>query len=47
MSKELAAIRDNGMLSMYYDIKNNASKKAASGANVTGSITGRIMAPRF
>lgn len=47
MSKELAIIRDNGMLSMYYNNKYKASKKAKLGSNTIGSISGRILAPRF
>lgn len=47
MSKELALLRDNGMLSMYYDIKSKTATKTKSGANVMSSITGRIVAPIY
>ena len=45
MSKELALLRDKGMLSMYYNIKSKAGDKAKSGATIMSSITGRIVAP--
>ena len=45
MSKELELLRDNGMLSMYYNIKAKTATKTKSGANVMSTITGRIVAP--
>lgn len=45
MSKELEMLRDNGMLSMYYNIKSKVSDKAKNGENVMSTISGRIVAP--
>lgn len=45
MSKELELLRDNGMLSMYYNIKTQTATKTKSGTNVMSTITGRIVAP--